>query len=200
MTMKYSVEKYLEMLIYWNVQKMILNELPVSVYWLNRDEKIQYCNENGKKRLDGKSSLSDVFLNYEHIPVRQALAGKPAYRREIPWITADRTYEDITTALPVRLGQNVEGAVLLSMSIEDLKTTIAHATGYSSRYSLYSMVGETTEFLALQHKATRIARADNNILLQGEPGTGKQGPPYRCEMHGRVTQGDGRRIFRQAGR
>ena len=76
--------------------------------------------------------------------------------------------------MPVRLGQNVEGAVLLSMSIEDLKTTIAHATGYSSRYSLYSMVGETTEFLALQHKATRIARADNNILLQGEPGTGKQ--------------------------
>ena len=68
----------------------------------------------------------------------------------------------------------MEGAVILSMSIEDLKTTIAHATGYSSRYSLYSMVGETTEFLALQHKATRIARADNNILLQGEPGTGKQ--------------------------
>ena len=60
------------------------------------------------------------------------------------------------------------------MSIEDLKTTIAHATGYSSRYSLYSMVGTSTEFLALQHKAARIARSDNNILLQGEPGTGKQ--------------------------
>jgi DNA-binding NtrC family response regulator len=72
------------------------------------------------------------------------------------------------------VGNKVEGAVILSMSIEDLKTTIAHATGYSSRYSLYSMVGETTEFLALQHKATRIARADCNILLQGEPGTGKQ--------------------------
>jgi transcriptional regulator of acetoin/glycerol metabolism len=174
LTMKYSVERYLEMLVYWNVQKMILNELPVSVYWLNRDEKIQYCNDNGKKRLDGKNSLSDVFLNYEHIPVRQALAGKPSYRREITWITPDRTYEDVTTTLPVKVGRNVEGAVVLSMSIEDLKTTIAHATGYSSRYSLYSMVGETTEFLALQHKATRIARADNNILLQGEPGTGKQ--------------------------
>ncbi|MBR0293602.1 MAG: sigma-54-dependent Fis family transcriptional regulator [Acidaminococcaceae bacterium] len=174
LTMKYSVEKYLEMLVYWNVQKMILDELPVSVYWLNRDEKIQYCNENGKKRLDGKNSLADVFLNYEHIPVRQALAGKPVYRREVTWITQDRTYEDVTTALPVKVGKNVEGAAILSMSIEDLKTTIAHATGYSSRYSLYSMVGETTEFLALQHKATRIARADSNILLQGEPGTGKQ--------------------------
>ena len=102
LTMKYSVEKYLEMLVYWNVQKMILNELPVSVYWLNRDEKIQYCNENGKKRLDGKNALADVFLNYEHIPVRQALAGKPVYRREVTWITQDRTYEDVTTALPVK--------------------------------------------------------------------------------------------------
>ena len=36
------------------------------------------------------------------------------------------------------------------------------------------MVGTSTEFLALQHKAARIARSDNNILLQGEPGTGKQ--------------------------
>jgi DNA-binding NtrC family response regulator len=174
LTMKYSVERYLEMLIYWDVQKMILNELPVGVYWLNKEEKIQYCNENGKQRLDNRNSLADVFLNYEHIPVRQALAGKPTYRREVTWITQDRTYEDVTTALPVKVGKDVEGAVVLTMSIEDLKTTIAHATGYSSRYSLYSMVGETSEFLALQHKATRIARVDNNILLQGEPGTGKQ--------------------------
>ena len=174
LTMKFSLERYLDMLVYWNVQKTILDELPVSVYWLNRDEKIQYCNENGKKRLEGKTSLADVFLNYEHIPVRQALNGKPSYRREITWITPDRTYEDVTTTVPVSVGGNVEGAAILSMSIEDLKTTIAHATGYSSRYSLYSMVGETTEFLALQHRATRIARADCNILLQGEPGTGKQ--------------------------
>ena len=174
LTMKFSLERYLDMLVYWNVQKTILDELPVSVYWLNRDEKIQYCNENGKKRLEGKTSLADVFLNYEHIPVRQALNGKPSYRREITWITPDRTYEDVTTTVPVSVGGNVEGAAILSMSIADLKTTIAHATGYSSRYSLYSMVGETTEFLALQHRATRIARADCNILLQGEPGTGKQ--------------------------
>ena len=174
MTMKYSLERHLEMLVSWNVQKMSLDELPVCVYWVNRDDKLQYCNENGKKRLEGKGSLAEVFLNYEHIPVRQALSGKPSYRREITWITPERTYEDVTTTVPVSVGNKVEGAVILSMSIEDLKTTIAHATGYSSRYSLYSMVGETTEFLALQHKATRIARSDCNILLQGEPGTGKQ--------------------------
>lgn len=174
LTMKYSVERYLEMLVYWNVQQMILNELPVSVYWLNKDEKIRYANDKGLQRLNGKDTLAEVFLNYEHIPIRQALNGKPTHRREITWITQDRTYEDVTTALPVKSGKEVDSAVILSMAIEDLKTTIAHATGYSSRYSLYSMVGETTEFLALQHKATRVARSENNILLQGEPGTGKQ--------------------------
>lgn len=118
----------------------------------------------------GKKNLEDVFLNYEHIPIKKALQGVPTHRREITWITQDRTYEDITTVMPIKVGSEVESALVMSMSIEDLKTTIAHATGYSSRYSLYSMVGETSEFLALQHKASRIARSDNNILLQGEPG------------------------------
>ena len=40
--------------------------------------------------------------------------------------------------------------------------------------AFYSMVGNSSEFLALQHKAARVARGDNNLLLQGEPGTGKQ--------------------------
>ncbi|MCQ2381627.1 MAG: sigma 54-interacting transcriptional regulator, partial [Acidaminococcaceae bacterium] len=88
--------------------------------------------------------------------------------------TADRTYEDITSVMPIVMSGEITGALIVSMSIEDLKTTIAHATGYSSRYSLYSMVGETPEFLQLQHKAMRIARNDHNVLLQGEPGTGKQ--------------------------
>ncbi|HIU64947.1 MAG TPA: sigma-54-dependent Fis family transcriptional regulator [Candidatus Avacidaminococcus intestinavium] len=174
LTMKYSIEQHLQMLEYWNIYQMTMNELPVSVYWVGPDEQIKYCNENGVNRLEGKEKLEDIFLNYEHIPIKKALKGLPTHRREITWITQDRTYEDITTVLPVKAGNEVDGALVLTMSIEDLKTTIAHATGYSSRYSLYSMVGETNEFLALQHKASRIARSDNNILIQGEPGTGKQ--------------------------
>lgn len=100
--------------------------------------------------------------------------GKKTIRKEITWITQDRTYEDVTSVLPVYNSGRVDSVVVITMSIEDLKTTIAHATGYSSRYSLYSMVGNSSEFQALQHKAARVARGDNNILLQGEPGTGKQ--------------------------
>ena len=162
------------MLESWSINQIMMEQLPISVYWIGKNAKIKYCNENGRKRLDGKEELEDVFLNYEHIPIKKALQGVPTYRREITWITQDRTYEDITTVMPIKVGSEVESALVLSMSIEDLKTTIAHATGYSSRYSLYSMVGETSEFLALQHKATRVARTDHNILLQGEPGTGKQ--------------------------
>ncbi len=174
MTMKYSIEQHLSMLESWSINQIMMEQLPISVYWIGKNAKIKYCNENGRKRLDGKEELEDIFLNYEHIPIKKALQGVPTYRREITWITQDRTYEDITTVMPIKVGSEVESALVLSMSIEDLKTTIAHATGYSSRYSLYSMVGETSEFLALQHKATRVARTDHNILLQGEPGTGKQ--------------------------
>ena len=174
LTMKYSIEQHLTMLERWTINQIMMEQLPVSVYWVGKDSEIKYCNDRAKKRLDGRNKLEDVFLNYEHIPVKKALKGGATHRREITWITQDRTYEDITTVMPIKVGSEVESALVLSMSIEDLKTTIAHATGYSSRYSLYSMVGETSEFLALQHKATRVARTDNNILLQGEPGTGKQ--------------------------
>ncbi len=174
MTMKYSVEQFLVMLEYWKVYELMANEMPVSIYWIGSKGELRYCNDNGKKRLEGAKAPEDVFLNYEHIPVKKALEGSATIRKEITWITQDRTYEDVTSVLPVKVANKVNSALILSMSIEDLKTTIAHATGYSSRYSLYSMVGNSSEFLALQHKAARMARSDNNILLQGEPGTGKQ--------------------------
>ncbi len=174
MTMKYSVEQFLTMEEYWKACSLLAEDIPASVFWVNRDGSLNYCNSNGKKRMDGKKRLEDIFLNYAHIPIQKAFNGKPTLRKEITWITQDRTYEDVTSVLPVKIGGRIDSALIVTMSIEDLKTTIAHATGYSSRYSLYSMVGNSSEFLALQHKAARVARGDNNLLLQGEPGTGKQ--------------------------
>jgi DNA-binding NtrC family response regulator len=50
----------------------------------------------------------------------------------------------------------------------------AYATGYSARYSLASMVGRAPAFQSMKEKAGRAARSDQHMLLQGEPGTGKQ--------------------------
>lgn len=174
LTMQHTISQHIEMLERWNIARQMMEQLPVNVYWLDKAGGIKYANEKGIKRLEGREKLSDIFYNYEHLPIKRALQGVPTYRREITWITQDRTYEDVTSVLPVKVGNSVDSALVLSMSIEDLKTTIAHATGYSSRYSLYSMVGETPEFLAMQHKASRVARSGHNVLLQGEPGTGKQ--------------------------
>ena len=132
MTMKYSVENFLNMLAYWKVCGLISEEIPASVYWVNQDGSLRYSNTNGKKRLDGKERLDEVFLNYEHIPIQKGLSGKSTIRKEITWITQERTYEDVTSVLPVKAGGKVDSVVIITMAIEDLKTTIAHATGYSS--------------------------------------------------------------------
>ena len=83
LTMKYAIEQHLKMLEYWSIQKMMMEELPVAVYWIGQDEKLKYCNSNAKKRLEGRENLEDIFLNYEHIPIKKALQGTPTHRREI---------------------------------------------------------------------------------------------------------------------
>lgn len=174
LTMRYAIEQHLTMLEQKVVNDILMAQLPAAVFCLDKDGSIKYCNEKASERMEGKSRFQDVFLNYEHIPIQPALNGQSIIRKELTWITPERTYEDITSVLPIDTGSEVTGALVVSMSIEDLKTTIAHATGYSSRYSLYSMVGETEVFQTLQHKASRLAKTNRNILLQGEPGTGKQ--------------------------
>lgn len=132
MTMKYSLENYLSMLEYWKASSLMAEDIPAAVFWVNRDGSIRYCNERARKRLDGHEKLEDVFLNYEHIPVQKGFEGKKTVRKEITWITQDRTYEDVTSVLPVTISGRVDSVVVVTMAIEDLKTTIAHATGYSS--------------------------------------------------------------------
>ena len=174
LNIKYSLENYL--LVYEKNEALtnLLDHMPMSVYAVRPGGRVTYANKTGRKRLEGSTSLNDVFLNYEHIPINKGFQGMPSHNKEVMWIARDRTYEDITTVLPLKTGDDVSTVITASFSIEDLKTIIAHATGYTSRYSLRSMVGDTNDFMALQNKATRVARSDNNILLQGEPGTGKQ--------------------------
>ena len=47
-------------------------------------------------------------------------------------------------------------------------------SGYTAKYSLSSMVGESKTFVQMKERAYRVARNKNHILIQGEAGIGKQ--------------------------
>ncbi len=174
LSLKYSLEGFLSFVEQQKLSQVLLEQLPMSFYQVEEGGLVRLANSRGRQRLPEGSSLPQAFLNYDKLPIAQALAGQPVYRQEATWIAPDRTYEDITTAVPLTMLGQVDSALVITMSIDDLKTTIAHAPGYNSRYSLYSMVGESKEFLLLQSKAGRLARSSGNVLIQGEPGTGKQ--------------------------
>lgn len=167
-------------------QKVILDAAPFAVYHILPEDKIVYANRMGKERLsainaidenDKTAHLKDIVLNYTHTPIYDGFQGISCYNRETTWITANKTYEDINTVVPLKNSPDddeVQSVVTVSMPIEDLRTLVAHASGYTAKYSLSSMVGESKAFIQMKERAYRVARNKNHILLQGESGTGKQ--------------------------
>jgi DNA-binding NtrC family response regulator len=185
LTMKHALEKHLSLSLRLKAQEAILDATPFAVYHVMPGGEVAYANKLGLDRLAGLgatkegsaiSKLSDVVLNYRHTPIYKGFSGVPSYNKEVTWITQAKTYEDITTVVPLErdTDQAVSSVVTVSMPIEDLRTLVAHAAGYTARYSLSSMVGEGTTFITTKDKAARIARNQNHVLLQGESGTGKQ--------------------------
>ena len=88
---------------------------------------------------------------------------------ETTWITNNKTYEDITTVVPLKNSEDdeeVQSVVTVSMPIEDLRTLVAHASGYTAKYSLSSMVGDSKTFIQMKERAYRVARNKNHILIQ----------------------------------
>jgi len=182
LSMRYSLETHLKNIDRLKATHTILDAVPLAVYHILPGGDVAYTNTLGQNRLSGilpeKSkdtpNLSDVVLNYRHTPIMKGFLGIPSYNKEVTWITPRKTYEDITTVVPIFRDEEVNSVVTVSLPIEDLRTLVAHAAGYISRYSLSSMVGESSAFLAMKEKATRAAKHDHHLLLQGEPGTGKQ--------------------------
>lgn len=183
--MKYALEKYLSMQWHLKARDAILDAAPFAVYHIVPGGNVAYSNQLGRSRLasispEGESeslpNLSDVVLNYRHTPLYKGFKGIPSYNKEVTWITANKTYEDITTVVPFeRDSDNIVNSVIaVSLPIEDLRTLVAHAVGYTARYNLGSMVGEAPVFISMKDKAGRVARGANHVLLQGEPGTGKE--------------------------
>lgn len=183
LTIKYAMEQHLTMVSQLEARHAILDSVPFAVYHIIPGGEVVYSNKLGQSRLagidavathGGLHNLNDVVLNYRHTPLYKGFQGIPSYNKEVTWITQRKTYEDITTVIPLEHEKVVTSVVAVSLPIEDLRTLVAHAAGYKARYSLASMVGNAPVFVAMQEKAGRTARNNNHLLLQGEAGTGKQ--------------------------
>ena len=186
LTMKNAPEMHLSQSMRIKAQETILDATPFAVYHVMPGGDVAYANKLGLQRLAGIGAknkkdqpylnLNDVVLNYRHTPIYKGFKGVPSYNKEVTWITRAKTYEDITTVVPFERDsdQAVSSVVAVSMPIEDLRTLVAHAAGYTAKYSLNSMVGDGSVFAALKDKAARVARNKHHVLLQGESGTGKQ--------------------------
>lgn len=185
LSMKYSLESNLTMQWHLKARDTILDAAPFAVYHIVPGGNVVYTNKLGRSRLakispqgeeENLPNLSNVVLNYRHTPLFKGFKGIPSYNKEVTWITANKTYEDITTVVPLERDQDniINSVVAVTMPIEDLRTLVAHAVGYTARYNLNSMVGEAPVFVNMQEKAGRVARSGHNVLLQGEPGTGKE--------------------------
>lgn len=183
LSMKYAVENHLEQQVRLDAKKAILDAVPHAVYHILPGGEVAYTNKLGQSRLAGIAldnkgdkypNLSDVVLNYRHTPLYKGFLGVPSYNKEVTWITPQKTYEDITTVVPLYRDNEVQGIVAVSQPIEDMRTLVAHAVGYTARYSMGSMVGKDSSFATMKDKAARVAKSGIHVLLQGEPGTGKQ--------------------------
>ena len=199
-TMRKALEKHLSEVQRLRAEEAILDVSPFAVYHVLPGGEVAYANKLGQERLQSISpqdkadkkhpaaesgeaqeapkaaNLNDVIMNYRHTPVYKGFRGVPSYNKEVTWITPQKTYEDITTVVPLERDdeQVVRSVAVISMPIEDLRTLVAHAAGYTAKYSLSSMVGEGTTFASVRSKAARVARNKNHVLIQGEAGTGKQ--------------------------
>jgi len=162
----------------------ILDKVPMVIYQVAPDGEVVYSNRVGADRLvrgikrnhsmEQRLDLNDMVLNYRHTQIPKAFLGIPSHNREFVWIVGNKTYEDIASIWPNYRDGEVHNATVVSASIEDMKTLLAYASQYKARYSLASLVGDSPRFSAMKDKAARCAKHLENLLIVGEPGTGKQ--------------------------
>lgn len=173
---KHSLEQVIKLDEIISVRNEILDRIPMVVYQVAPDGAVLFSNRPGTERLvrSKKTNLADAVLNYQHTQIPKAFLGIPSHNRELVWLIGDKTYEDIADIWPVYRDGEVHSATVVSAPIEGIKTLLAYASQYKSRYSLSSLVGDSSRFTAMKDKAARCARHASHLLIVGEPGTGKQ--------------------------
>lgn len=188
MSIKTAMEIHLKQKMSLQAQEAILDATPFAVYHILKNGDVAYANRLGASRLAGigaldeqskTMNLNDVVLNYKHTPIYKGFQGISCINQEATWTTQVKTYEDITTVVPIKENKNdgdeeIGSVVAVTMPIEDLRMLVAHAAGYTAKYSLDSIVGISSACNLMKERAMRAAKKDAHILLQGEPGTGKQ--------------------------
>lgn len=184
LTLKQSLEQTLALEEKILDRESVLDKVPLVIYQVAPDGEVIYANRLGTERLargikrshsmQHRLDLNEMVLNYRHTQIPKAFLGIPSHNREIIWIIANKTYEDIASIWPNYRDGEVRSATVVSAPIEDIKTLLAYASQYQARYSLSSLVGEAPRFSAMKDKAARCARHLESLLIIGEPGTGKQ--------------------------
>lgn len=177
---KTSAEQFLKLNEQVVIQERMLNEVPFALYRISPESQLLYANRLGKERMRIISPnqeypiLKDIVLNYERTPLAKAAKGVPTYNKEVTWNTQRKNYNDLTSAIPIEKDGEVQDVICVTMPIEDMRSLVAHAAGYSAKYTLESMYGESPVFVAMKEKAEKIAKQKSPVLLLGDSGTGKQ--------------------------
>lgn len=196
MSIKTAMEIHLKQKMFLQAQEAILNATPFAVYYILKNGDVAYTNKLGMMRLAGIGAidkqqnktlnLNDVVLNYKQTPIYKGFEGVTSINQEATWTTQVKTYEDITTVVPMNgdSDEDVKSVVAVTMPIEDLRMLVAHAAGYTAKYSLDTIVGISPSCKLMKERALRAARKNNHILLQGEAGTGKQRLAHGIHMAG----------------
>ncbi|WP_196594570.1 sigma 54-interacting transcriptional regulator [Pectinatus sottacetonis] len=199
MSMKTAMEIHLKQKMSLQAQEAILDATPFAVYHILKNGDVAYANKLGISRLAGIGAidkdktlnLNEVVLNYKHTPIYKGFSGAACTNQEVTWTTQVKTYEDITTVVPIKdeLDNEINSVVTVTMPIEDLRMLVAHAAGYTAKYSLDTIVGISPACKLMKERALRAAKKNNHILLQGEPGTGKQRLAHGIHMAGARSNG-----------
>ena len=175
-----SVETFVRIEEEVESQRAMLDAVPLAIYRIRPDSKLLYANKLGKERMSIISpqspspNLNDVVLNYDRTPLAKAAQGIPTYNKEVTWSTQRKNYNDITTAIPIERENEVAEIVCVTMPIEDLRSLVAYAAGFSAKYTLDSLYGEAPIFIAMKEKAEKVAKQHIPTHLLGDSGTGKQ--------------------------